>query len=157
MLLRFNKLTRAGQFSGSLNATYYLKADEQVTTESATVTRLERLFYLPSFRYRLSSAWARASWSLAASVNYTKRYINDSVDPPEVVGAYTTVDAQVSFAPVSLWDGSFRISLSAINVLDERPPEVNTPLYPGGVQFGFDAANASPIGRFVTLQLSKRW
>jgi iron complex outermembrane receptor protein len=157
MLLRFNKLTRAGQFSGSLNATYYLKADEQVTTESAAVTRLDRLFYLPSFRYRLSSAWARASWSLAASVNYTKRYINDSVDPPEVVGAYTTVDAQVSFAPVSLWDGSFRISLSAINVLDERPPEVNTPLYPGGVQFGFDAANASPIGRFVTLQLSKRW
>jgi iron complex outermembrane receptor protein len=157
MLLRFNKLTRAGQFSGSLNATYYLKADEQVTTESAAVTRLDRLFYLPSFRYRLSGAWTRASWSLATSVNYTKRYINNSVDPAEEVGAYTTVDAQVSFAPARLWDGSFRISLSAINVLDERPPEVNTPLFPGGVQFGFDAANASPIGRFLTLQLSKRW
>jgi outer membrane receptor protein involved in Fe transport len=157
MLLRLNKLTRAGQFTGSLNATYYLKADQQVTTESAAVTRLDRLFYLPSFRYRLSSAWARGSWSLAASVNYTKRYINDSVDPAEVVDAYTTVDTQVSFAPASLWDGSFRISLSAINVLDERPPEVNTPLFPGSVHFGFDAANASPIGRFLTLQLSKRW
>jgi hypothetical protein len=115
------------------------------------------LFYLPAFRYRLSSSWARASWSLAASVNYTKRYINDSVDPAEGVDAYTTVDAQVSFAPVSLWDGSFRATLSAINVLDQRPPHVNTPLFPGSVQFGLDAANASPIGRFVTLQLSKRW
>jgi iron complex outermembrane receptor protein len=157
MLLRFNKLTRAGQFTGSLNATYYLKADQQVTTESGTATRLDRLFYLPAFRYRLSGAWTRASWSLATSVNYTKRYVDNTVDPAEEVGAYTTVDAQVSFAPASLWDGSFRISLSAINVLDERPPEVNTPLFPGGVQFGFDAANASPIGRFLTLQLSKRW
>jgi iron complex outermembrane receptor protein len=157
MLLRFNKLTRAGQFIGSLNATYYLKADQQVTTESAAVTRLDRLFYLPSFRYRLSSAWARGSWSLAASVNYTKRYINDSVAPAEVIDAYTTVDALVSFAPASLWDGSFRVSLSAINVLDQRPPQVNTPLFPNGVQFGFDAANANPIGRFLTLQLSKRW
>ncbi|MFL6605569.1 MAG: TonB-dependent receptor plug domain-containing protein [Steroidobacteraceae bacterium] len=157
MLLRCNKLTRAGQFMASLNATYYLKADQQVTTESAALTRLDRLFYLPAFRYRLSSAWSRASWSIAASVNYTKRYINDSVDPAEVVDAYTTVDAQVSFAPVGLWDGSFRVALSAINLLNERPPYVNTPLFPAGVQFGFDAANASPIGRFVTLQLSKRW
>jgi len=157
MLLRCNKLTRAGQFTGSLNATYYLKADQQVTTETTALSRLDRLFYLPAFRYRLSSSWARASWSLAASVNYTKRYINDSVDPAEGVDAYTTVDAQVSFAPVSLWDGSFRATLSAINVLDQRPPHVNTPLFPGSVQFGLDAANASPIGRFVTLQLSKRW
>jgi iron complex outermembrane recepter protein len=157
MLLRLNKLTRAGQFTGSLNATYYLKAAEQVTAQSDAATRLDQLFYLPSFRYRLSSSWARGSWSLAASVNYTKRYINESVDPTEVVGAYTTVDAQVSFAPVSLWDGSFRISLSAINLLDERPPTVNSPLFAGGIPFGFDAANASPIGRFLTLQLSKRW
>ena len=156
-LLRFNKLTRAGQFSGSLNATYYLKAAEQVTAETQTVTRLDRLFYLPALRYRLSSAWARGSWSLAASVNYTKRYINETVDPAEVIGSYTTVDAQVSFAPVSLWDGSFRVSLSAINLLDARPPTVNSPLFQNGVAFGFDAANASPIGRFLTLQLSKRW
>jgi iron complex outermembrane receptor protein len=157
MLLRFNKLTRAGQFAGSLNATYYLKAAQQVTAESAVVSRVDRLFYLPAFRYRLSGAWTRGSWSLATSVNYTKRYVNDSVDPAEVVDAYTTVDAQLSFAPASLWDGSFRISLSAINLLDARPPTVNSPLFPGGVPFGFDAANASPIGRFLTLQLSKRW
>jgi iron complex outermembrane recepter protein len=157
MLLRFSKLTRAGQFAGSVNGTYYLKADQQVTAESAAVTRLDRLFYLPSFRYRLSGAWSRSSWSLAASVNHTKRYINDSVDPAEGIDSYTTVDTQVSFSPASLWDGSFRISLSAINVLDEQPPKVNTPLFPAGAQFGFDAANASPIGRFLTLQLSRRW
>jgi len=94
---------------------------------------------------------------LAASVNYTKRYINDSVDPAEVIGAYTMVDAQVSFAPVSLWDGSLRISLSALNIFDEQPPKVSTPLFPGNTQFGFDAANSNPIGRFLTLQVSKRW
>jgi iron complex outermembrane receptor protein len=157
VLLRVNKLTRAGRLVGGLNATYYLKANQQVTSESAVTTRLDRLFYLPSFRYRASGAWERAPWSLAASVNYTKRYVNDSVDPAEVIDSYTTVDTQVSFAPASLWGGGFRVTLSAINVLNEQPPRVNTPLFPGGVQFGFDAANASPIGRFVTLQLSKRW
>jgi hypothetical protein len=157
LLLRLNKLTRLGQFAGSLNATYYLEANQRVTSESPAVTRLNRLFYLPSFRYRASGAWVRGPWSLAASVNYTKSYSNESVDPAEVVDACTTVDAQVSFAPASLWDGGFRISLSAINVFDEPPPKVNTPLFSGGVQFGFDAANADPIGRFLTLQLSERW
>jgi len=157
MLLRINKLTRFGQFAGSVNATYYLKADQQVTTESPAATRLNRLFYLPAFRYRASGGWVRGPWSLAAAVNYTKRYLNQSVDPAAVIDAYTTVDAQVSFAPASLWDGGFRISLSALNVFDEQPPKVNTPLFTGGVQFGFDAANASPIGRLLTLQLSKRW
>lgn len=157
MLLRVSKLTRAGRLAGSLNATYYLKANQQVTNESAVTTKLDRLFYLPSFRYRASGAWERAPWSLAATVNYTKRYLNDTVDPAEVVDSYTTVDTQLSFAPASFWGGGLRVTLSAINVLNEQPPQVNSPLFPGGVQFGFDAANASPIGRFVTLQLSKRW
>jgi hypothetical protein len=157
MLLRLNRLTRIGQFSASMNATYYLKASQQVTAESSTVTRLDRLFYLPSLRYRASGSWVRAPWSLAAAVNYTKRYINQSVDPAEAVDAYTTVDAQVSFAPASLWDNGLRISLSAVNLFNAQPPKVNTPLFPGGIQFGFDAANASPIGRFLTLQLSQRW
>jgi iron complex outermembrane receptor protein len=157
MLLRFNKVTRAGQLVGNVNATYYLKAGQQVTNQSPAVTRLNRLFYLPAFRYRASGAWIRGPWSLGASVNYTKRYSNQTVDPAAVIDAYTTVDARVSFAPASLWDGGFRISLSAVNVFDEQPPKVNTPLFAGGVQFGFDAANASPIGRFLTLQLSQRW
>jgi iron complex outermembrane receptor protein len=42
--------------------------------------------------------------------------------------------------------------LSVQNLLASDPPFYDTPQ---GV--GYDTANADPLGRFVSLQLNKRW
>jgi outer membrane receptor protein involved in Fe transport len=44
------------------------------------------------------------------------------------------------------------VSLSAQNLFDTDPPFVNQS---SGI--GYDASSADPLGRFVALQLIKRW
>ena len=51
----------------------------------------------------------------------------------------------------SPWRG-LSLSLGVRNLLDEAPP-----FYDAFQGVGFDAANASPMGRVVSLQLSKTW
>jgi len=63
------------------------------------------------------------------------------------------VDAQVRWSPSGRFglDG-VDIALSVQNLLDEDPPFHNNPQ-----GFGFDPANATILGRVVSLQLTKRW
>jgi iron complex outermembrane recepter protein len=51
------------------------------------------------------------------------------------------------------------VALTVENVTNERPPYVAIPLAVAGgaPAVPFDPANASPVGRFVSLQLSKKW
>ncbi len=155
MLLRFNKLTRAGQLVGSVNATYYLKASQQITSESAEVTRLNQLFYLPAFRSRASGAWERAPWALSTSVKLYEALCQRQCGADGSGRCIHDGRCTGEFRSSDPMGGGFRISLSAFNVFDEQPPKVNSPLFPGGAQFGYDAANASPIGRFPDASIVK--
>ena len=65
--------------------------------------------------------------------------------------AYTTVDVHVGYnfdGPGGL--AGTQVYLDGSNVLDEDPPFVNAPL-------GYDGFNANPIGRLVTVGVSKKW
>jgi hypothetical protein len=157
LLVHLREPSRVGEFAESLNATYYLNAGQKTTADVPTVSRLNEIFYLPALKLRASASWSRNAWSIGSFVNFTKRYHNDTVDPTEPVDSYMTVDMQVGFAPDALFGGGFRVSLSALNVFDRQPPRVVTPQFLGGVQYGFDPANANPIDRFISLQLSKHW
>lgn len=157
LLVHLNEPSRVGEFAESLNVTYYLSASQQTTANVPIVSRLNEIFYLPGLKLRGSASWSKNPWSIGSFVNFTKRYHNDSIDPSAPVDSYMTVDMQVGFAPDAFFGGGFKVSLSALNVFDRQPPRVVTPQFIGGVQFGFDPANANPIDRFISLQLSKHW
>jgi iron complex outermembrane receptor protein len=157
LLIHLKEPSRVGEFAESLNATYFLNASQQTTPYVPSISRLNDIFYLPALKLRASASWSSNPWSIGSFVNFTKRYHNDNVDPTVPVDSYTTVDMQLGFAPEALFGGGFKVSLSALNVFDRQPPRVFTPLFLGGVQFGFDPANANPIDRFISLQLSKHW
>nr|WP_246371140.1 TonB-dependent receptor [Phenylobacterium haematophilum] len=44
------------------------------------------------------------------------------------------------------------VALNVQNLFDSDPP-----FYDGPTGIGYDPANADPLGRFVSLQLTKRW
>jgi outer membrane receptor protein involved in Fe transport len=44
------------------------------------------------------------------------------------------------------------VAFNLNNVFDEDPPFANNP-----TGFAFDAANASPLGRVLALELRQRW
>ena len=71
----------------------------------------------------------------------------------KTIDSWTTTDLQLGWTsdregPL----GGLTLALSVQNLFDTPPPFYDSP---AGI--GFDAANADPLGRFVSLQLTKRW
>jgi iron complex outermembrane recepter protein len=117
------------------------------------------IFNPPNFKGRATATWRRAGWALTAALNYVSPEWDDS-NPPQVrVASWSTVDAQVSYGFDALapgWLRGLKASLAVENVFDRAPPFVasTSTTYPG---LGYDSTNASPLGRFVSVYLSKSW
>jgi outer membrane receptor protein involved in Fe transport len=67
------------------------------------------------------------------------------------------MDWHFTYAP--LWTGwlsGLRASISVRNVFDKDPPYVQYlgSNFPGA---NYDSNNATPLGRFVSLQIGKKW
>jgi iron complex outermembrane receptor protein len=115
---------------------------------------------------RLSVGWERNALSADLAVNYNGSYLNWNGSAPfpvirnaafspvgggQPVDSYMTVDLHFGFD----FGGSGALSgaslfFDARDLLDEDLPFVNAPL-------GFDGFNANPIGRVLTIGLTKKW
>jgi iron complex outermembrane receptor protein len=139
-----------------LNGTY-LDLTQQNTPQAPQQTQTGLAFYPAKFRARGGATWKLNSWALTGTVNYLPRETNNQVTPFQNVGSWTTVDASLRYAPVlpGILSG-LHVSLAALNIFDRNPPLVLLPTtVPQG--FNYDSANTSPLGRFVSLQISKEW
>jgi outer membrane receptor protein involved in Fe transport len=71
------------------------------------------------------------------------------------------VDLQLTYRIADTWGlhsgRETKLALSVQNLFDRNPPFVAAPASAPYSNVGFDALNASPLGRFVALQLSKDW
>ena len=105
------------------------------------------------FRGRASLNWHMGAVSANAYYNYVDGYVNTAITPNVDVDSYQTIDLAFIYdfgdGP-SVWDG-FSIALNAQNVTDEEPPIVLN----GTVSW--DNQNVSPLGRFVSFSVTKRW
>ncbi|WP_156406074.1 TonB-dependent receptor [Phenylobacterium sp. Root700] len=102
-------------------------------------------------RGRLSGTWTRDALSVMAAANYVDNY-HDRLG--QEIDAWTTVDVQLRWSPNT--DSGLRngltLALNVQNLFDADPP-----FYDSTAGIGYDAANADPLGRFISLQLTKRW
>src|SRR5262249_41902027 len=97
------------------------------------------------------------------SVNYVNGYQNTLFTPSVPIASFVTEDLYLSYAfgkdlPYAL--ANLRIDLSVQNLTDKAPPYAAlspATLLPGQKFLTYDSANASPIGRLVAVQLTKRW
>jgi outer membrane receptor protein involved in Fe transport len=136
----------------------YLDLTEQDTPQSPTETLSGLAFYPAKFRLRGGATWKLNSWSFAGTVNYLPRETNTEVDPVQSVGSWTTMDASVRYSPtISGFLSGLHFSLAAINLFDRNPARVLVPPTVQGIYLDYDSSNASPLGRFVSLSVSKEW
>jgi hypothetical protein len=136
----------------------YLDLTQQDTPQSPTETLSGLAFYPPKFRIRGGGTQRLNSWALTGTVNYLARETNTQVSPDQRVGSWTTVDASLRYAPTlpGVLSG-LHFSLAAINIFDRNPPRVLIPSTVVGQNLNYDSSNASPLGRFVSLSISKEW
>ena len=148
-----------GVFSLGLDATVLEEFKQQSAITAPVVEQINTLYNPVDLRMRGRAGYADDSFSANFFVNYVDSYSVDNSIGAATIDSWATVDLSLSydtddkFQNSILGDAVFRISV--VNLFDEEPPLA--PSEPRFGIFGFDPANASPLGRFIALELTKRW
>ncbi len=141
-----------------LEASYLLEYSTQITNGTPSTDLLNTAFHPIDLRLRASMGWTGARWDTTIFLNYADDYTDrgSAYSLGGDVSSWVTVDGQLRYefrqGSRSTSDG-LTASLSIVNAFDKEPPRINA--LPG--QFAFDPENASPLGRFIALGLTKRW
>jgi iron complex outermembrane recepter protein len=138
-----------------LNATYIFRFDTQFTSSAPAQSILNTDYNPVDLRLRARVIIRRGGLTFASFINFTNSYRDVDATPTVPIASWTTLDETVKYAFNSehgpLADASLLLSVS--NLLNRAPPYVANPTY--GINF--DGANANALGRFISVQLSKRW
>ncbi len=153
--------TSFGDMTLGVDLTKILTLDRITAPGLPVVDVLDQFGNPVDLRARGHVAWRSGPWAAHGFVNYVDSYINTAINlapagtttpvNPEV-DAWTTFDASVSYdfgdeGPTK----GVRISANVQNLFDEEPPVVLN----GSVSWDNQAASA--IGRFISVEVSKRW
>lgn len=142
-------LNNLGDLNLGLTGTYMLTHDQAISSTSPHIDVLDTAFNPLALRLRGRAGWAFNRWRVNAFVNYTDDY-REFEDGPKI-DSWTTIDSSIGYQfDAGGWMSGADVQFSVVNLLDEEPPFVN------GFS-GFDGANASEVGRSMSLAITKRW
>jgi outer membrane receptor protein involved in Fe transport len=135
----------------------YLNLRQQITADAPVVPLSGTVFYPPRYRGRAGIAWDRHGVALSTFLNYNGSTHDVDSTPPQAISSWTTINSQLAYTTQEqgMW-GSIRIAIAVQNLFDRRPPFVDA-AQAGPIPLHFDSTNASALGRFFTLQVSKSW
>jgi iron complex outermembrane recepter protein len=137
-----------------LNGTYVFRFDTQFTPNAATVSILNTAYNPVDLRMRARAIIRRGGLTFASFVNFTNSYGKDDTSNAGPIASWTTIDTTVKYffgneqGPLA----GASLLISVTNLLNKAPPFVPNPTF--GINF--DGANANALGRFISVQLSKR-
>lgn len=149
--------TFGGRAEIGASGTYIFNIDQALTPTAPVRNVVDILGNPVDLRIRGRANWSNERWGAALFVNYLDSYTNLTNVAPQRVGSWTTVDAQLSYR-LPQGEGPFsgiRLALSATNLFDADPPYTAYNL--GLAVTGYDADNTSPLGRVVSIQVTKTW
>jgi iron complex outermembrane receptor protein len=151
LIARWSVPLGADRLDLTANATYLLDYRRQVTPTAPAVELAGTAGQPAKLRAQTQASWTHGDLSTSLALNYlggAKTASGPSID------SWTTADLQLRWRP-SATAGPLRgleLALSMRNLFDTDPPFYDAPQ---GV--GFDPANADPLGRFTSVQFTKRW
>lgn len=148
----YNIPLSSGQVSFGLNANYLFQFENKVTVSAPTFDAVNTVGNPVDLTIRGNASFSRGRFNGSLFVNYTDSYADTVSSFPRSVEAWTTVDLNMSYrleAGEGWWNNT-TIAINTRNLFDEDPPFVNQ-------NFGYDSANADPVGRFISVSASKSW
>lgn len=137
------------------NATY-LDLRQQFVPLAPEVEISGQAFEPSKFRARAGASWNIGPWGATGIFNFTGSEVNPYLPDNPHVASWTTFDLQLNFRPQSPRTlTGFQAALSVQNVFNRDPPFVLFDQFVPGLHY--DPANASVLGRFISLRLSKEF
>ena len=156
LMARYEKASKFGRFSFSLNGTYILSFAEAKAANLPLVERVSTQSFPIDLKMRGTARWERAGFDVAAYVNFVNDYKDVVSDPQRHVSSWTTLDLHAAYTFSSVgggWLGDTTFALGADNVLDSDPPFLNNAAF--GI--GYDQENGDLTGRTVNFTVRKKW
>jgi iron complex outermembrane receptor protein len=144
----------AGTFGIGSSGTVYLNYKFAVAPGAPFVDLLGMILNPNKLQLRGYVNWQQGPIDASVILNRSSMYTNNLVTPARKVSSYATMDLHLGYDFSKLVNLSkLRASVDVTNVFDRNPPFVN--LSPTtAAEGGFDATQASPIGRVVALSLT---
>ncbi len=144
-----------GTFSFDVGGTYILAFKEAFGPTAPVTKILDTVGNPTDFRMRNSVSWTnQKGFSATAFLNFTGSSADNISTPERKIKSWTTIDLTLAYATGNRWQGiglnDTRFSFNARNLFDDNPPFVNN--FNG---IAFDPENFSPLGRFLSFNLTK--
>ncbi len=156
--LDYSNDTARGQWVYGLNGTYIFDQKQQITPTAPVFDYVDTVGNPLQVRFAGHVSWSLQRWTVQATVNYTGPYRDPGSVPVRSVDSWTTADFNVGYHVEGGqgWLADTQCNFGINNLFDQRPPFVNRyDLFSGTL--GYDAANATVLGRQVSLQIVKSW
>ena len=148
-----------GVFSAGVSGTFLHDFEKQAAITTPLVEQIGTLYNPVDLRLRGRTAYSRDGFGANLFINYTGAGRVDNTADAARIDSWTTVDVTLSYDTREKYSNSALdnavLRLSVRNLFDKDPP--STPSIPSLGIFGFDPTNASPLGRFTALEVTKRF
>jgi iron complex outermembrane receptor protein len=160
---RYNRSTAVGEFAVWVAGQYLLTDRIRTAVYEPQFNVDNTIGEPPKFKARGGLNWTTGSVLFDITLNYVNAYQNTLFIPSQKIDAWTTADLYLGYttgSDMSHYLANLQIGLSVQNLTDQKPPYLQIPasdLPPGRNAIPFDGANASPVGRLISLQFKKRW
>jgi iron complex outermembrane recepter protein len=150
-----------GRLNLSLNVERLFENNSRAASFWPVVSLLNAFAEPPKWKGRAGAAWTQGALTASASINYVNSYRNSLFSPSEPIGSWTTGDLYLGYKTGEAMPWPLRqlaVALNIANVTDAHPPRARIPAsLTGESAIPFDPANASPVGRVISLSIDKRW
>ncbi len=130
----------------------------KVTQIAATVDTLGLINSPVDLRFRAGLSWSQGKNGASLFANYTMITSTTAVTPAERVAERVGTLMTYDLTMRRDIGKQARLSLAVQNLFDQDPPYVRNVYSTSSLgAVGYDPQQASAIGRFVSLTLTKRW
>ncbi|HEX4693589.1 TonB-dependent receptor [Sphingomonas sp.] len=156
VLARYRTTFPDGQRVGLTVDLSYLDSDQQISSTQPVIPLAGRIFSPPRWRSQSTLSYGVGPLSLAATLNVSGDLLDARTVTPLPIAGMTTVDLtsrfRLSNVPGPLRGVEFSVSVS--NLFNTKPPLI---VSPGVTDTPYDSTNYSPVGRFVSIGLSRKF
>ena len=150
-----------GRLDLSLNVERLFENNSRTAIFGPVASLLNAFAEPPKWKGRAGAVWTEGSLTASASIYYVNSYRNSLFTAPEPIGSWTTGNLYLGYKTGEAMPWPLRrlaVALSITNVTDAHPPRVRIPVSLAGESvIPLDPANASPVGRVISLSVDKRW
>ena len=148
-----------GDFLFGFEGTFLVDFQQQAAATTPLVEHVNTRFNPVDLKLRGRAGYSQNGLFANLFVNYMNDYRVDNTPDASPIESWTTVDISLAYDTQDHFDTSLLsntvLRLSVRNLFDENPP--SAPSFPSLEIFGFDPTNASPLNRFIAVELTKRF